>query len=152
MKFMEAQTEIIKAERQLLHAKITRDQNGLQLTVKGEIFEDHFKSLTGGNSKRILDEIGQKFYVPPEYPVQRLNGFSISAEAAHGLFHGENVNLAFLRVVGIRDGQTIRITNGVYSLDRLRDWMTKFRDGAKQYYLAVIKPVSIEVEITTREI
>jgi hypothetical protein len=160
---MEQQTvnlkkEIVKAERQVLLARLTRDQHGIQLVVQSEVFEEHFRALSGNSSKNILPECGHKFYIPQNPPVQSMPGqqgkpgYSVTSEAGHGLYHGERVNLAFLRAVGIKDGVTIKINNAVYSAEKLRQWLEHFRDGAKLYYLQVIKPVTMEVEITSREI
>lgn len=143
-----------------MNASIQRDTQGIILNIKSELFEEHWRSLTkGGNAQYLLNDGNHKYYLPQNPPMQtmtdatgRHRGWSVTAEPTHGLFHGERINLAYLRLVGISAGGTVRITNAVYSTERLKEWLERFREGAKLYYLQVMKPVSIEVEITTREI
>lgn len=146
------QTEIIKSSVPLLNVKVTREAWGLAIYLKSQIFEEHFKALTQNNSNRIGTVASGKFYVPVNYPATRIAGCSIASEPDHGLFHGENVNLGFIRAVGIKDGVTIKITNQVYSVEKIKQWLEAFTKGVKLYWSSTIKPFSMEVEITTREI
>lgn len=144
-----ASIEVVKAEQHLLSAKIERDASGLSLTVKSALFEEHFKNIS---RKDKWSWGNHTFYVPATPPVTRTSEVSLMSEPDHGLYHGDKVNISFLRTVGIGNGVTIKLPGGVYSKERLQKWLELFKDGAKTYYLQVIKPVSMSVEISTREI
>lgn len=73
--------------------------------------------------------------------------------AAPGLGHGGlDVNLAFLRLVGIGDGAGITFSvKGVYSEAAMQILRDNIAEAGKRFYQIYMKPVNLNVSIVTSE-
>jgi len=81
-------------------------------------------------------------------------GHLISEQALDGMGHNNScVNLSFLRLLGASEGIGVNFhVNGVYTLDAIKQMRDKIGEAAQVFYIAYIKPVDLDVMISTQDI
>lgn len=90
--------------------------------------------IGGGNYFR-LDRIAQPLF-----------------ESGEGNPNHGSVNLSFLRLVGASEGSGVSFrVNGVHTLDAIRQMRDKIGEAAQSFYINYLKPVNLDVQISTQE-
>lgn len=145
---------IKRIQRTLIDLEVKRGKNSGQiiLTLKSEVFDNHFKSISKPNEVRQYSSC--KLFTPNSCMGRVKNwSFMSDPEGQNALFHGsdEIVNMCYIRAIGIGDGVSIKIPPQIISTDKLKEWTRQFHLGCKYYYDSVIKPVSIISKLTVEE-
>lgn len=75
-----------------------------------------------------------------------------AAPATAGGGREQDVNLGFLRLVGIGDGTGVTFTiRGVFSEKSVQDMRDAVAEGAKRFYQAYMKPLNMNISIVSSE-
>lgn len=96
--------------------------------------------VLGGDSVDVanVDRLGQPLLEPYNHPSGRPS---------------KNVNLSFLRLVGISEPEGVTFyIRGVYSIDLVRETKDKLAEGVKRFYASYLKPVEMHVSCVTQEV
>lgn len=112
-------------------------------TTAGLLAYDRVQQLPivlGGDSTDVanIDRLGQPLLEPHAHA---------SGRRAH------NVNLSFLRLVGLSEPEGIVFyVRGVHSIDLVRETKDKIAEGVKRFYATYLKPVEMSVVCMTQEV
>ena len=85
-----------------------------------------------------LDRVGQPLLEPYAHPTGR---------------RSHNVNLSFLRLVGISEPEgVVFYVRGVHSIELVRETKEKLSDGVRRFYASYLKPVEMHIVMQTQEV
>jgi hypothetical protein len=136
--------------KQLMHTRLLRDDVGLKLELKSEVnFGALFKTssvLVGGVEIRARDELVS--WPPTAVWLLKASLFDTATLSDN---HSPKINAAFLGAVGLANGVAFDLGNRPMSADRLRRFVTEFNELVKTVYRLYLKPVNLQVTITTSE-
>lgn len=97
---------------------------------------------------------GLEYYVKNVKLSDKVNGYSIMDNFGNGLIEDDKINLAFLRVVGISNGVSIRTTE-LLSLEEMKDYIQRLANWTRDFYrqhlsqAEIIATVNVERENET---
>lgn len=134
-------------EKGFITLRIRRVETGLEIFVQSEKAEEFFKPRGVGN-----DYFGVPHY---GYPFEKLsqagNTLAYFSKASNTLLYEGYCNLSFLRAVGLGQGVTL-VMPGVFSLDTITKFLESAKIALKVFYRQYLKPVDVELIISTREV
>lgn len=134
-----------KTKHQLLSFRITRGEEGVKLYLKSEVLEKFFER--SGVDDYSDQWCGNKAYAMPLVK-DHFNNL-LSQWYGNLTINGGYPNLSFLRTVGIKDGVTFTLENDVYTRGEVIEFSKKFKDEVSELFAQYIKPITMEVELTT---
>jgi len=139
--------EILKprVKQKLLSFKITRGETGVKLYLQSEVLEKFFERMG-------VDEYADRWCGIHAYGMPLVKDhFSNLLSAWYGnlIIQGGYPNLSFLRAKGIKDGVTFVLENDVYTRGEVIEFSKKFKDEVSNLFSEYIKPITMEVELTT---
>lgn len=76
---------------------------------------------------------GLEYYVKNRKLSDKVGGYEIMDNFGNGLLEGEKFNLAFLRIVGVSKGVTIKTTD-LLSLEEMKEYIQKLAEWTKRFY------------------
>ena len=159
---------VVKRGERVLEAKLGRSTKGLRIQAKAHgSIEDLFKSWGSGSREAVSDYgrhwsspdgvILQAWSIRPDVADQtfrspsgtyQLNALGRAVVSAEG-----ELNMSFLRLVGISEGAGLRIdVTGVFSYQELIALQQKIHDAARQFYVDYLLPVDLTIVMSTEEI
>ncbi|MCA1841298.1 MAG: hypothetical protein LC723_13410 [Actinobacteria bacterium] len=164
-------------ENDVIKMLFKRVGRGLLVTVRTDPrIEDYMKGLGADMETLSVDEYGRMWI--PANEGESLSVYGLPAEDAltgyirngtgasyrldqvgRRLFEGgadgdrpNGVNLSFLRLVGSSRPEGVSfIVQGVYSVEAVREFKKTFADAAEGFYKNFLKPVSVQVIVSTQE-
>lgn len=134
-----------KVKQNLLSFKITRGEQGVELYLKSEVLENFFKR--GGIDQYSDQWCNNKAYAIPLVK-DHFNNL-LSQWFGNLTINGGYPNLSFLRTVGINEGVTFILENDVYTRGEVIEFSKRFKEEVTNLFAEYIKPVTMEVELTT---
>lgn len=155
--------EVIKKEtsvankKELCSFQLKRTLGGIVITMKSEILEGFFKTMSRGEVKKcdIGWGSGMTYYHIPKVPIPKgtyKRSIILGEFASCGLIVREQgyLNFSFVKSVGLKDGITVEC-KGLFLQDDLDDFKHDFKAFITAFYLNYIKESSFEISITSAE-
>lgn len=133
---------------------VSRDQNGLSISVKSKAIEDFFKAVCQETVSK--DTQGRKFYKFLDSNSQSQlemasDGMRIHFGQPDGtLINYSEVNMGFLRLSGIGDGLEVKFS-GVYSKPMMAKLSRAIKACISNLYINYIKSYKMSCDIQTIE-
>ena len=156
--------EVKKSGENLLYFNLRRSFNGLTIKCKAcPAVENMFRELSNDEALD-LREYGTA-WVPVGHPIQIYNftQHNTTRPVSYTLsdIHGpplqsvrpglDLVNLSFLRMVGISEGDGITFTlKGVFELEELKRIYDGIIEAAPKFYNDMLKPVDMHIMVSTQ--
>lgn len=144
--------------------KLRRAQKGLTVTIRtAPEIEDLIRSWGEGDPSDI--KLYGRHWTPLEegtallvYPIEKSPGplqhekgvYRLDTPGCPLWTPPNQVNLSFLRLVGISSGVAFRVA-GVFETDQLRDLEEHIKFAVKRFYVAFMKPVTLTLTLMTKE-
>lgn len=132
----------------LLKFGVFRTPRGVEVYVKSEFIENHFKEygLSEGGER---EWSGSK---PYNYPSGLVGNFNYMFDNwKGGLFVDRSEqgtpNLSMLRAVGISEGKRFLIEDSIYSQTEIKRFGKIFRENVDRYFQEYLKPVNVSIEM-----
>lgn len=163
-----AESTIVKGGENIIALGIRRSSRGVVLTAKvTPAIEDYFRSQSGDSFD--VNEIHREWFVGKDAAplkvwhivddpgvVRSHTGAYVLNKPGFPLVVSEGpskvVNLSFLRLVGISEGEGIKLEiKGAFTLTYIRDLAAQIGQSTKQFFVDFLKPVDILVTVNTQE-
>lgn len=125
--------------------KVQRVTQGIKVFCRSQQIEDFFASM-GTGSSNAWGEMTQGSY---SFSFEQLQDCYFS-KWGESFEYNSKPNLSFLRAKGLGEGISLTFSF-VVSTDRLTQWAEKARRAIKTLWLQYLKPVEIEISISTRD-
>ena len=136
-------------EKNFITLKLRRIANGLEIYVQSEKIEEFFKNFSGISGTYFEKEHYSYVFSRITSAGDDLAAFDRAGKEE--LLYNGIPNLSFLRMVGIAQGVTFTLP-GVYSLYTIQKFIERTKEALKIFYRQYLKPVNVELVITTREV
>lgn len=150
-----------KKKKKVKIAQLTlgRCDTGLELYIKAPVIEEFIKKSYGGETLTATSASwckGEKFYrakpgiAHPEITASR---YTISiGEIEHDWLvnRGENLNMSFLRIAGIKDGKTFKF-HGLYRESEIAAIAQSINEGLKNLFQEYSVPSCYEIEVIAED-
>lgn len=134
-----------RSKQKLLTFRVTRGINGVDIFLQSEVLENFFKKY--GMDTYSDNWCGNLAY---QLPVVRQHYTTmLSNWFGELMVNGDYPNMSFIRAKGIKDGVTFTLENNVYTRGEIMNFTKKFKEEITGLYNDYIKPVMMEVEMTT---
>jgi len=150
--------EPIKGKVSIASINIGRDRTGLELTIKSQILEEFIKSAYGGATEPVSNEwgTGEKFYKLQSgmsHPTLTATRHTIEmGEMSNNWLvrNDDTLNMAFLRVAGIKDGKSFKF-RGLYRESDIATIAQSINEGLKNLFKEYSTPTCYEIEILSEK-
>lgn len=138
-------------EGQLALIRAETTDTGAKIFVKSKIISDFFKDLSGGKRQVASTHPGWEGDVytldsgDEEFGKFRLIGGQL-------IDSSNRPNLSFFRYVGIDEGKTFNLNEGLISKSQLKKWEEEASQALIDFYKTYLKDDSFELVMTLRRI
>lgn len=170
---MEAQAVVQKRDETCIQVNLRRSAIGLMVNVKAlPRVEDFVRSLGSGETVDVRT-LG-RHWVPNKEQVLAVYamatnpgslttdsglrfridrpGWPLSEYDANSLTAGEVINLSFLRLAGISEGDGVTFgVKGVFTMEALNRLRDGIGDASRRFYISYMKPINLTVMVCTQE-
>jgi len=143
--------ETIKKNNKITLCKfgVFRTPKGVEVYVKSEFIEEHFKNLGFSTGGEPLWN-GSKPYKSPNGLIGNFNFMLENWKG--GLFvdrssDSQTPNLSMLRAEGISEGKRFLIDDSIYSSQEIKKFGRLFRENVNRYFQEYLKPVNVSIEM-----
>lgn len=158
---------IVKSGENCVQITLERSGLGLTITVKANARLEEFMRLNSEGNQVDLKLFSRAWIPVNDRPLLAYQGQTKfgSATSEDGtsynpdalghpiLMPNGQINLSFLRLVGISEGAGVAFAiKGVYSLEMARQLRDKLGMAAKRFYIDYIRPVDVSVTISTQDL
>lgn len=157
LKVEETASKKEKPKIKIASITIGRCKEGVGLYIKSPVIEEFIKKAYGTRTLPGPAEWnrGEKFYIPESGTAIEITStrhtLQLNGETDNWLIRNdETLNVSFLRMVGIKEGKTMKF-RGLYRESDIAAIAQSINEGLKNLFKEYNTPTCYEIEVTTEE-